>query len=123
MNSKLENYIKTIKHEGQREVEKINRETSELMLRDKHGKLFTVKITIDHDLDPNLSAEELDRLIINREAGKISDIMENGDPINPEIGEVKEFVFSSQAVAGMREAGLELDTVVVSMLRASGKIA
>lgn len=122
MNKKFEKYVEAITQAGQRELDSITRETSELTLRDRSGKLFSVKIIVDHNLDPNLSPEDLSFLVKNKEAGSISSMLD-GEPINPEVGEVKEFVFSAKAVAGMREAGLELDAVVVSMLRAAGKVA
>lgn len=103
------------------------KEISELMFRDRHGELCTVKIVIDHGLDRNLTDEDKARIrdmIISGDAGAgtLDDLLHNHVVTEEEVGKVKEFVFSSDAVHKMRMAGMEPDEVVTKMLRASGRI-
>jgi hypothetical protein len=123
MNNRFERYLQEVREAGESELENISREVSELTLRDKVGKLFSVKIIIDHNLNPQTTPSQFQDMVSSGEAGKISEILEDNSDVNPAIGEVKEFVFSAQAIDGMRSAGLEPDAIVIKMLRASGKIA
>jgi hypothetical protein len=117
MENKLLQYIESIKVAGRKEAANLNRETSELYLRDKKGDLFKVKITVDY----NVKAEHYDLQSCQR--GRISDIFSGRMDVPKDMADCKEFVFSSRAVEDMAEAGITPDQVVVNMLKAAGKIS
>lgn len=104
-----------------------SKEISELTFRDKDGRLCTVKIVIDHNLDGNLTPDDKSRMRDQIKsgdagAGTLDDLLYNHVVSEDSVGQVQEFVFSSMAVRHMRQAGLEPDEVVTKMLRASGRI-
>lgn len=128
---KFNTYVNNLKSFGET-LEKMNeassKETSELTFRDISGKLCTVKIVIDYDLDKNLSEADRDKLrdmVLRGDAnsGRVDDIIANAKYKEGELDKADQFIFSGHAVNAMRQQGIEPDEVVRRMLKASGRIA
>lgn len=117
-NRKFKSYVEKIKAEGHQAVKDASREISELIFRNKEGKLCTVKIVIDHDIGNTLSEHIND----TKFSGNLHDLMSGHKIAESAIGQTEEFIFSSKAVQDMRALGMEPDDVVRQMLRAAGRI-
>jgi hypothetical protein len=129
---KFRAFLDSIKKMGKEKVEQVKhegREVSELTFRDKAGVLNTVRIVID----PQLDITEEDRVNLKAamageenpggwQAGPLHEVIDNCSIENSEMKQVKEFIFSADAVRNMRREGLEPDEVVTRLLRASGRM-
>ncbi len=102
-----------------REIERkmgFNREISELNFRDKSGILNTVRIIVDHDIEDDATPEDIRDM-------SIDNLLHNHTFSEGSMEKIQQFIFSAQAVRGMREHGLEPDEVITKMLKASGRMA
>jgi len=96
--------------------DKSNREISELNFRDKSGVLNTVRIIVDHDIEDDATPEDINNM-------SIDNLIHNYPCSEGSLEKIQQFIFSVQAVTGMRKHGLEPDEVVTKMLKASGRMA
>jgi hypothetical protein len=126
----FQDFLDRIKREGEEKLKEYNldtKETSELYLRDKAGKMFEVKIVVDEALDGDNfdTPDEFNEKVSIGEAGRLKDLMTDGQnaKVDSRIGDCKEFVFSKKSVDDMRKVGLQPEDIVVKMLRAAGRIA
>ncbi|SRR6266581_7696327 len=94
----------------------IGREVSELNFRDKSGVLNTIRIIVDHNIEDECTPEDINNM-------SIDNLMHNHTFSEGSMEKIQQFIFSAQAVRGMREHGLEPDEVVTKMLKASGRMA
>lgn len=102
------------------------KEVSELSFRDKAGALCTVKIIVDHSIELSDSDKENMKRMVERgdaDAGSLNAIIAGANYEETDMHKVQNFVFSGHAAEQMRARGIELDEVVIKMLKASGRIA
>lgn len=105
---------------------KAKKEVSELTFRDASGELCTVQIVVDPDVSDVVAkedTEELQAMIKRGDAGTLDSLISGHIVTEGYMNKVQQFIFSPKAVQQMREAGMEPDDVVRTMLKAAGRIA